>query len=198
MNFSDPGFWRAGAIATTVVMLVMLALLTIDTYGAIRAGGRQVPAYDVINRKIAYGYEASRGHDMPSIGAEDLLFGKRFSEAEAHALARKAKLVIQSRACMLCHTFFGNGSYYAPDLTKSWLDPAWTEVWMPMTAAPSRAEAMVRFLMTPDQFPAGVRRMPNLGLSRGEAMAVVAYLKWMSAVDTNGFPSNFGSIRVEQ
>jgi nitric oxide reductase subunit C len=33
--------------------------------------------------------------------------------------------------------------------------------------------------------------MPNLRLSEAEAHAVVAYLKWMSAVDTNGFPPNF-------
>jgi hypothetical protein len=26
----------------------------------------------------------------------------------------KGKLVIQSRACINCHTFFGNGAYYGP------------------------------------------------------------------------------------
>ncbi len=26
---------------------------------------------------------------------------------------------------MNCHTLLGNGAYYAPDLTKAWLDPAW-------------------------------------------------------------------------
>jgi nitric oxide reductase subunit C len=29
-------------------------------------------------------------------------------------------------------------------------------------------------------------------LTEEEARAVVAYLKWMSSVDTNGFPANFG------
>jgi nitric oxide reductase subunit C len=24
---------------------------------------------------------------------------------------------------MNCHTLLGNGAYYAPDLTKAWLDP---------------------------------------------------------------------------
>jgi len=33
--------------------------------------------------------------------------------------------------------------------------------------------------------------MPNLGISEDEARAVVAYLKWMSAVDANGFPAGF-------
>ena len=38
--------------------------------------------------------------------------------------------------------------------------------------------------------------MPNLKLTREEAVAVVAYLKWMSAVDTNGFPIHFGHIQT--
>jgi hypothetical protein len=33
--------------------------------------------------------------------------------------------------------------------------------------------------------------MPNLGITEPEARALVAYLKWMAAVDTNGFPPNF-------
>jgi nitric oxide reductase subunit C len=35
-------------------------------------------------------------------------------------------------------------------------------------------------------------------LSRDEAVAVVAYLKWLSAVDTNGFPANFGRMTVSR
>jgi nitric oxide reductase subunit C len=33
--------------------------------------------------------------------------------------------------------------------------------------------------------------MPNLGITEAEAQALVAYFKWMAAVDTNGFPPNF-------
>lgn len=92
---------------------------------------------------------------------------------------------------MDCHTFFGNGAYYAPDLTKAWLDPAW-EAWKAITGGETREEAMVLFLMDPVQYRTCERAMPNLHLTREEAEAVVAYLKWMSAVDTNGFPANFG------
>jgi nitric oxide reductase subunit C len=35
--------------------------------------------------------------------------------------------------------------------------------------------------------------MPNLHIQRDEAEAAVAYLKWMSAVDSNGFPDRFGA-----
>lgn len=192
MLIEDPGFWRAGAISTTAVMLVVLVFLTIDSLAATRAGSARVPDYDVINRQIGYAYDWSRGYDMPVIGGPEALFGKDYSLAEASALVDLGKLVIQSRACMDCHTFFGNGAYYGPDLTKAWLDPAWSAIWMPMTGSSTRAEAMAQFLMHPDRYPTWSRRMPDLHLTRAEAEATVAYLKWMSAVDTNGFPAHFG------
>jgi nitric oxide reductase subunit C len=55
---------------------------------------------------------------------------------------------------------------------------------------------MARFLMAPDQYATWQRKMPNLGISRDEAVATVAYLKWLSAIDTNGFPIHFGRIKV--
>lgn len=191
-DLADPIFWRAGAISTTVVMLIILAFLTIDSYRYIRVGGINVPKYDVINQQIGYQFDWSRHADVPVIGGPEPLFGKTVSESEAAALIQKGKFVIQSRACMDCHTFFGNGAYYGPDLTKSWLDPAWSQIWMPMTGKATREEAMVEFLMHPDKYPTWARAMPNLRLSEDEARATVAYLKWMSAVDTNGFPANFG------
>ena len=195
MQYDDPAFWRAGAISTTVVMSVVLAMLTIDSLGAISAGGSHVPPYTVVNRQIGYAYSGKLGRDMPVLGADEPLFGKSVNDAEAAALIERGKLVIQSRACMDCHTFMGNGAYYAPDLTKAWLDPAW-DAWIAITGAPTKEEAMARFLMTPDQFATWQRRMPNLGISRDEAVATVAYLKWLSAIDTNGFPIHFGRIKV--
>jgi nitric oxide reductase subunit C len=91
---------------------------------------------------------------------------------------------------MNCHTLLGNGAYYAPDLTKAWLDPAWGNEAV-------REELMLAFLMDPEAnartFGSG-RKMPNLGLTETEARNVIAYLKWMSAIDTNGFPNNFQPI----
>ena len=191
-DLADPVFWRAGAISTTLVMLVVLAFLTIDSYRYISAGGINVPKYDVINQQIGYQFDWSRHADVPVIGGSEPLFGKTVTEAEAAELIRQGKLVIQSRACMDCHTFFGNGAYYGPDLTKSWLDPAWQQIWMPMTGKTTREDAMVEFLMHPDKYPTWSRAMPNLRLTEAEARATVAYLKWTSAVDTNGFPANFG------
>ena len=119
--------------------------------------------------------------------ARSSIFGHKYSTDEAYDLIGKGKLVIQSRACMDCHTFFGNGGYYAPDLTRAWMDPVWMRY-----AGPKRADKLALFLMHPLRL--GARAMPDLHIQRDEAEAAVAYLKWMSAIDTNGFPDRFGAV----
>jgi nitric oxide reductase subunit C len=197
MRFAEPAFWRGAAIVTTGIMSAVLLILTVDSLGAIRQGGSHVPPYTVINQEIRYDRDAARDIDVPVIGGPSPLFGTTFDAAAAAALIEKGKLVIQSRACMGCHTFFGNGGYYAPDLTKAWLDPDW-RVWQTLTGASSREEAMVRFLRDPEKYRTWTRGMPNLKITDEEARATVAYLKWMCAVDTNGFPANFGHISRSQ
>jgi nitric oxide reductase subunit C len=93
---------------------------------------------------------------------------------------------------MNCHTLLGNGAYFAPDLTKAWLDPMWGPV-------EGREDRMVAFLKDPDRFAYNIllRRMPNLGITDEEARGLVAFLKWMSAIDTNGFPYNFPAQQQE-
>jgi len=194
MHFNDPAFWRAGTISTIVVMSVVLAMLTIDSLAVISPGGMNVPLYTVINQHIDYKFDAKRGNDVPVIGGAEPLFGKSLDAAAALALIDRGKMVIQSRACIDCHTFFGNGAYYGPDLTKAWLDPAW-ETWQAITDAPTREEAMVKFLMDPVKYRTWTRTMPNLGITQQEAEATVGYLKWIAAVDTNGFPPNFGHMQ---
>ena len=198
MVAEDPAFWRAGAISSTLVMLIVLVFLTVDSLATIRPGGANVPAYTVINKEIRYEFDIPANRYRPVIGADQLLFGRSYTAQEADEAMHLGKLVIQSRNCMNCHTFFGNGAYYAPDLTKAWLDPAWQQMWMPMTQSATREEAMAVFLMNPEKFPTWSRQMPNLGITRKEAEAVVAYLKWMSAVETNGFPIHFGHIQTNR
>ncbi|MEE4238470.1 MAG: cytochrome c, partial [Anderseniella sp.] len=129
---------------------------------------------------------------VPVIGVEEPLFGQKLTEEEAQALVTRGKLTTQAKNCMNCHTLLGNGAYYAPDLTKSWLDQSWG-------AKDIREQEMVAFLMNPqDRLHNGLgRRMPNLNITEDEARATIAFLKWMSSIDTNGFPANFVSIDQE-
>jgi len=183
-------FWRKTAIWVTAGMFVVLIVLTFDSVARIMPGRGSVPSYDVINQRVGYVLDPARRRQVPVIGAEAPLFGQRLSEADAEALVTHGKKVIQGRNCINCHTLLGNGAYYAPDLTKAWLDPAWG-------GEPVREALMLQFLQNPvgaaRTFGTG-RRMPDQGLDEDEARAVIAFLKWMSAIDTNGFPYNFRPI----
>jgi nitric oxide reductase subunit C len=187
--WASESFWRKTAIWVTAGSFVILIFLTFDTIKQITAGSPRVPAYSVINNRIDYVFNEKRNFQVPVIGPEEPLFGQKLTEEEAEALVSHGKLTTQAKNCMNCHTLLGNGAYYAPDLTKSWLDPAWG-------SKEVREQQMVDFLMNPQDrlHNALGRKMPNLGITEAEARATVAFLKWMSSIDTNGFPTNFTPI----
>ena len=180
-------FWRKCAIFVTAFMALILILLTFHSLAAIQTGAGRVPAYSVVNHRIDYRMDAERGYQVPEIGDEAPLFGRKLTEAEARELVDLGKLTVQAKNCMNCHTLLGNGAYYAPDLTKAWLDPGWGN-------EQAREVLMTLFLKDPvanaRTFGTG-RRMPNMHLTDAEVRGVIAFLKWMSAVDTNGFPRRF-------
>ena len=216
--WSDNRFWQRSAAWITGFASVLLIWLTFDTHGQIAMGTdadlksgvtKRVPGPTVINYKITYEMSTKRGHEVPIIGGNDgdgmslfqekeLFFGRDdWSEDEARALLHLGKLGSQTKNCMNCHTLLGNGAYYAPDLTKSWLDPAWGPEgpMMAMTGKDTKEEAMAEFLQHPSTYPTHARMMPNLGIGADEAKGLVAFLKHMSSIDTNGFPRNFGKIK---
>ena len=197
-SWLEPVFWKRFATVGSLVMFTFLWILTFDTLSKTAVGTDRVPDPTVINKKIDYRLDAKTGRFKPVILDDEPLFGKTYTYEEAMRLLTKGKLTIQSRNCMNCHTLLGNGAYYAPDLTKAWLDPKWEKIMVPMTGAKTKEEAMVKFLMNPDKYATWTRRMPNLHLTEEEARAVVAYLKWMSAIDTNGFPDHFGQSKLVQ
>ena len=185
--------WRKIAVWVTALMFIVLIFLTFDTVSKISVGSERVPDYSVINKHIGYRFDAERNFQVPVIGADAPLFGKLLSEQEAQALVTHGKKIIQGRNCMNCHTLLGNGAYYAPDLTKAWLDPAWA-------SEEARETLMLLFLQDPTNnartYGTG-RRMPDMGITEDEAKAIIAFLKWMSAIDTNGFPYNFKVVGQE-
>ena len=185
--WASQDFWRKCAIFVTAFMAVILIMLTFDSMSAITAGSDRVPAYSVINHRIGYEFDEDRNMKVPVIGDEAPLFGTLYTDEEAEALVDLGKLTVQARNCMNCHTLLGNGAYYAPDLTKAWLDPGWGN-------EQARELLMTMFLKDPvaNARTFGTnRRMPDLDLTDEEVRGVIAFLKWMSAVDTNGFPHGF-------
>lgn len=201
--WTDIRFWQRSAAWVTGFSAALLIWLTFDTMGQIQMGTdadlkagitKRVPAATVINYNIDYKMDDRRGHEVPVIGGKEKFFGRDdWSPEEAQALLNLGKLGSQAKNCMNCHTLLGNGAYYAPDLTKSWLDPAWgpNGPYLGMTGKDTKEEAMAEFLQHPSQYPTHSRMMPNLGITAEEAKGLVAFLKHMSSIDTNGFPRNF-------
>lgn len=89
------------------------------------------------------------------------------------AVARgKAKW--ESKNCMGCHTLFGEGGYYAPELTR-----------VMERRGPDFVRAMLR---DPEAMYPGQRRMQNYRFRDDEIEDLVAFLTWAGKVDLNGFP----------
>ncbi|NYT79086.1 cytochrome c [Alcaligenaceae bacterium] len=79
--------------------------------------------------------------------------------------------------CINCHTMFGEGAYYAPDLTK--------------ITQQRGVPYLTAFLKDPSQFydeQKHRRIMPNLNMKDDEITDVIAFMDWVSKVDNQGWP----------
>lgn len=76
--------------------------------------------------------------------------------------------------CMGCHTLFGEGAYYAPELTLVY-----------QRRGPEFIRAMLR---DPQSMYPGQRRMQQYDFSEQEIDDLVAFFEWVGQVDLNGFP----------
>lgn len=85
----------SGVGSVTALMTVVLIFLTFDTIKQISVDTPRVPAYSVINQRIDYRFNASRHRQVPIIGEDAPLFGRRHTEEEAKALVTKGKMTIQ-------------------------------------------------------------------------------------------------------
>lgn len=192
--WASESFWKKVAIWVTAGSFLILVVLTFDSLKQTQVGGSRVPAYSVINQKIDYQYQPKLHKFVPVIGGDEWLFGQQYSEEQAQQLVDLGKKTSQAKNCMNCHTLLGNGAYFAPDLTKAWLDKSWISV-------EAREDMMVKFLIDPEHNArtfGSNRKMPNLGITETEAKGLIAFLKWMSSIDTNGFPYNFKTIYNEE
>jgi len=88
----------------------------------------------------------------------------------------RGKQLWDENNCMGCHTIFGEGAYYAPELTK---------------VMERRGEVFVRgMLKDPAAMYPGERRMVQYDFTETQIDDLVAFLTWIGTVDTNGFPAD--------
>jgi cytochrome c2 len=129
--------------------------------------------------------------------------------------AVEGKRVFQAYNCMGCHTIVGNGAYFGPDLTNVYehAGPAWLAAFLPsagswptavalnvqlrdstMAAESKAATQDAYFTAYPGARERVERRgggnsyMPNLPLTKDEVTALIAFLKYTSEMNTEGWP----------
>jgi len=104
-------------------------------------------------------------------------FPKLTNAAAITPAVSHGKDVWHKNNCINCHTLFGEGAYYAPDLTK--------------IAQLRGAPYLQAYLRDPSKFYDEQRHrrlMPKQDMSEVEIIDLVAFLDWVSKVDNNGWP----------
>jgi nitric oxide reductase subunit C len=99
---------------------------------------------------------------------------ERSNEQNLSESAVRGKHLFDRKNCMGCHTILGEGAYYAPELTKVYdrRGPEW----------------MAIFLADPQAMFPGQRKMTQYNFTQEEITDLIAFLKWIGEIDTNGFP----------
>ena len=104
-------------------------------------------------------------------------FGKLTNADKLTPQVVRGKDVWHENNCINCHTLFGEGAYYAPDLTK---------------ITKLRGEAyLTAYMKDPSQFYDEKRHrrlMPKQDISDPDIQALIAFLEWVSNVDNQGWP----------
>lgn len=96
-------------------------------------------------------------------------------EHELSDQVARGKAIWEANNCMGCHTLFGEGAYYAPELTK---------------VVDRRGEAWIRlFLKDPQKMFPGQRKMVRYDFTEEQASDVIAFLAWCGRVNLQGFPA---------
>ena len=104
-------------------------------------------------------------------------FGKLTNADKITPAVSRGKDVWHENNCINCHTLFGEGAYYAPDLTK---------------ITKLRGEAyLTAYMRDPSQFYDEKRHrrlMPRQNLSEDDIRNLISFLDWVSNVDNQGWP----------
>jgi nitric oxide reductase subunit C len=104
-------------------------------------------------------------------------FGRLTNEDQLTPEVIAGKNVWHKYNCVNCHTLFGEGAYYAPDLTK---------------IAKLRGDPYLKaYMQDPSKFYDEQRHrrlMPKQDLSERELSDLIEFLKWVSNVDNQGWP----------
>ena len=94
------------------------------------------------------------------------------------------KRVWEKHACIDCHSLFGEGAYFAPEVGNVWVryggkdDPE------------GARESIKAWILSQPTGIEGRRQMPKFAFTDQELDDLVSFLEWASKVNTQGWPPN--------
>ncbi|HYA79677.1 MAG TPA: cytochrome c [Methylocystis sp.] len=111
------------------------------------------------------------------IQARDVEATHPISEAVA-----RGKRVWEKHACFDCHTMFGEGARYAPEVGQVWLKYGGDK------DADGARTALKEWFKAQPLGIADRHQMPNFKLSEQDLDDVIEFLRWTSGIDLQGWP----------
>jgi len=94
------------------------------------------------------------------------------------------KKIWEDKSCVNCHTILGEGAYFAPELANVWIRYGGND------DEEGAREALKDWMKNQPSGIEGRRQMPQFNLTESELDDLVDFLKWVSTIDTNGWPPN--------
>ncbi|SFL34685.1 c-type cytochrome [Pelosinus propionicus] len=87
--------------------------------------------------------------------------------------AVKGKIVFQKKACIECHTIFGNGGYYGGDLTKVY--------------EKFGSDGLREYLTNPPLL-SGAKKKQHIYVNHEEAEEMIDYFRFLQSIPNMGWP----------
>jgi nitric oxide reductase subunit C len=104
------------------------------------------------------------------------------ADAELTDTVKHGKHVWEKHSCINCHSILGEGAYFAPELGN-----VWTRYGGRDNAEGARAGIKAWIRAQPLNVP-GRRVMPKIEVTDAELDALVDFLEWTDAIDTQDWP----------
>ena len=105
--------------------------------------------------------------------------------AEKHPITAEVaagKQVWERHACFDCHTLYGEGARFAPELGKVWLKYGGG------TSPKDASDGLKAWFAAQPTGAEGRHQMPQFHLSEADLDNLIAFLQWTSSVDTQNWP----------
>lgn len=96
----------------------------------------------------------------------------------------RGKHVWERHSCINCHSLYGEGAYFAPEVGNVW------KRWGGHEDPEGAREILIAWMQSQPSGIPGRRQMPNFNLTDQELNDLADFLEWASKTNTQNWPPN--------